>query len=384
MVIFHTIGRLPGGAEETTTDWPGPGVVSAAHIHEYDLAALDVGPRATGGGLLCEGPGASWRASVLAESGRAPREGDAVGDGHAEDGHDDHHPGRRAGGGSALKIETDGSVRNLRNAAVSLGYMVALEFAEEIEEGALVDDGTPVGGEWPGQDRGFLTVAGMFGPGDIHGPALDAADFHDPQADALERVRASGVDVLAGQPFASDVTAVATGRTWRGSDALSDAGLRNDVWHTSTEAADGSGRADRGGDFGGPVRLAMEDHPRSARVGLAEDPADSRSGRGAGADIASGHRDSERGMSDEDAEADVFVFTDSEDAPDDALAGYDTGTDDAEVMAILMEEILRDYADGTDTALFGSTETTGPDPDGAAFAESTPVDLTASTTLNDF
>lgn len=47
--------------------------------------------------------------------------------------------GRRMGGLSTMKWEGDGSVRNLRNAAVSLGHFVELEIAEDLEEDFLTD-----------------------------------------------------------------------------------------------------------------------------------------------------------------------------------------------------------------------------------------------------
>ncbi|MCR8549110.1 hypothetical protein M4578_14825 [Salipiger sp. P9] len=46
--------------------------------------------------------------------------------------------GRRMGGLSTMKWEGDGSVRNLRNAAVSLGHFVTLEIVEEFEEDFLI------------------------------------------------------------------------------------------------------------------------------------------------------------------------------------------------------------------------------------------------------
>ncbi|WP_417723119.1 calcium-binding protein [Salipiger sp.] len=46
--------------------------------------------------------------------------------------------GKRETGISVFKMERDGSVRNLRNAAVNLGYFVALEIIEEFEEDYLV------------------------------------------------------------------------------------------------------------------------------------------------------------------------------------------------------------------------------------------------------
>ncbi|MBN9886148.1 hypothetical protein [Salipiger abyssi] len=49
--------------------------------------------------------------------------------------------GRRMAGLSSMKFEGDGSVRNLRNAAVSLGHFVELEITEDFEEDFLENAG---------------------------------------------------------------------------------------------------------------------------------------------------------------------------------------------------------------------------------------------------
>ncbi|GGA09734.1 MAG: hypothetical protein CML50_07365 [Rhodobacteraceae bacterium] len=358
MVIFHTIGRFPGGAAGTITDWPEPGALSASHILEYDLAALDMGLRLTGGGLLREVPGASWRASVLAEIDRSAREDDAVRNNHDEDGHDDHHPGRRAGAGSALKIETDGSVRNLCNAAVSLGYMVALESVEEIEEGALTDVGAPGGGAGTGPVGGFFASADAFGLDDIHGAAVGAPDFHDPRTEALDHLSMTATDVLA---HAHGLAGGMLGHDRPEPNHASHAGFREDAQRAAAQDWLEEARDGRSHSTDSAVQLHMEDMPRSAHVIRWVDDAGPRSGaRGDPQDLSDQRYDE---WVDTEGEAEVFIFTEQNDADDTAVFDDSPALQDAEVMAIVMEEILRDYSEGAEPPLFASGEAATPGPD---------------------
>ncbi|MGR3377581.1 hypothetical protein [Salipiger abyssi] len=83
--------------------------------------------------------------------------------------------GRRMAGLSSMKWEGDGSVRNLRNAAVSLGHFVELEIAEDFEEDFLENPGPngidlPV---WrlPAEAGLFDTGGGALGV-DLYGPMM--------------------------------------------------------------------------------------------------------------------------------------------------------------------------------------------------------------------
>ncbi|MAU45842.1 MAG: hypothetical protein CMP09_13655 [Yangia sp.] len=90
----------------------------------------------------------------------------AHGDAQDEAAHDEPHDAsdaelqliisRRMGGASLARMETDGSVRNLRNAAVSLGHVVTLEIVEEFEEDFHI---TSAEGQWlipPWIERGAV------------------------------------------------------------------------------------------------------------------------------------------------------------------------------------------------------------------------------------
>ena len=66
---------------------------------------------------------------------------------------------------------------------------------------------------------------------------------------------------------------------------------------------------------------------------------------------------------DTEGEAEVFIFTEQNDADDTAVFDDSPALQDAEVMAIVMEEILRDYSEGAEPPLFASGEAATPGPD---------------------
>ena len=100
----------------------------------------------------------------------------AHGDAPDDEAHDEPHDAsdaelqlitsRRMGGASLARMETDGSVRNLRNAAVSRGHVVTLEIVEEFEEDFHI---TPAEGQW--LIPSWIERGAVF-PGD---PGLEAA-----------------------------------------------------------------------------------------------------------------------------------------------------------------------------------------------------------------
>lgn len=138
----------------------------------------------------------------------------AHGDAPDDESHDEPHDAsdaelqlvsnRRMGGASLARMDTDGSVRNLRNAAVSLGHVVTLEIVEEFEEDFHI---TPADGQW--LIPSWIARGAVF-PGD---PGLEAAPvssrFSSTDAGGHEGIAPVGAVVAAALRVVPSDTGVA-------------------------------------------------------------------------------------------------------------------------------------------------------------------------------